>query len=219
MTRNVVYRWNGQGWSRLGEPVTSRSGIAALGSSSSQSIPDLLVESTGQQVPARTVYHLKNGHWIRVGATIDGVGIGPNTSGPVHVSGQTWLSVNEANSNPWRAQVFRRVSADGPWSTRTLNVGPGSAQGWVFAAGDSVWAIWIESVPRSDGPFPFNERIFAERVDETPSRATLLHAGLSVGPGDAVVTAGAGRTWALYMRSTRSQGMQVDVRALADDED
>lgn len=219
LTNHTIYRWAGQKWRRVGSPIRARSGIPALGRTGEASAaPDLLIESTGAKPPTRTIYRFADGEWTPAVDPIERATIGPNVSGPVTRDGTTWVAVTEASRTPWRFSVLQRRSNEtGRWQRRTLNSGRGNAQGGVYPGHSGVWAIWVESLPLKSGPVPFTEQIWAARLDRDEIRPVSLHSGPSVGPGDLTVVDAAGATWALYMSTTRNQGMRTFVRALPDD--
>jgi hypothetical protein len=219
-TRTTVHRvsrWSNGMWRQVGRSFSARSGIVALGRTGTSPLsPDLVVESTGVMPPTREVYRLTEGRWERVGRPINDAAIGPNVSGPVSREGTTWVAVNEADREPWRFSVVSRTRRPtAHWRRRVLNIGRGNAQGAVFPGHGGVWAIWTESLPTKDAAVPFNERVWAARVDRRDA-AILLHAGPSVGPGDLAVVEGAGATWALSMQTTRNLGMRAHIRRLPD---
>lgn len=217
-TAHAVYRWSRGRWQQIGRPLHARAGIPALGTTGGGTVaPDVLLENSGVGPATRVVYRFSAGRWAAVGKSIEDVAEGPNVSGPVSDAGTTWAAVTEARRMPWRFSVMHRSSDSGRWHRRTLNVGSGNAQGAVYPAGAGVWAVWVESLPRSqNAAFPFSEKIWAARVDRDQSAPIRLHAGPSVGPGNFTIVDGAGTTWVLYMTTTTSHGMQIHVRPLLD---
>lgn len=216
-TLHEVYRWDGHAWKRLGDRLTSSSGIAQLGASEdARQPPQLVIEETGSRPPSRRVYSLRDGRWRESGAALSGPTVGPTTSGPITADDRTWIAVNEANKTPWRFSVFSRRGSTDAWRPAPgspLNVTIGHAQGSITLAGGHVWAIWVEDIPQR-GRFPFKERVFASRVG-VGSPPILLHGGRSIGPGDLRIATGAGATWAMYMATTPDGTLQTRVRRLS----
>jgi hypothetical protein len=212
----AVYRWRGTEWSRTGAPLRTAPGIAQLGTSEGKAaIPDLVIETTQKSRTRRTVYSLKQNRWARSGKPITNATMGPTTSGPIVDGTTTLLGVNEANTNPWRFSVYSRSGADEVWRHRALNVGRGHAQGSLYLAGDTVWAAWMESLPRR-GRFPFSERVWVARVNDSLANVDPIeiHSGLSVGPGDLDIVEGAGQSWMAYMTTTKAGRFQARFSAL-----
>jgi hypothetical protein len=215
-TLHDVYRWDGERWKRLGDRLTSSSGIAQLGASDDgASLPQIVIEETGSKPPTRRVYAFGSGRWRQSGTTLTARTVGPTTSGPITADGKTWLAVNEANVTPWRFSVFNRRGSTGAWRLAAggpLNETSGHAQGSIAPAGGHVWAIWVEDTPHP-GRFPFKERVFAARIDDH-LRPIELHSGASIGPGDLRIATGAGATWAMYMATAPNGTLQTRVRRL-----
>lgn len=215
-TLHDIYHWDGARWKRLGNRLTSSSGIAQLGASDdAATLPQLVIEETGSKPPTRRVYAFRSGRWRQSGTTLDGRTVGPTTSGPITDEGKTWLAVNEANVKPWRFSIFNRRGSAGAWRLAAggaLNETSGHAQGAIARADGRIWAIWVEDIPRP-GRFPFTERVFAARVDHR-APPIMLHSGASIGPGDLSIATGAGATWAMYMATAPNGTLHTRVRRL-----
>jgi len=216
-TLHEIYRWNGERWQRLGDRLTSSSGIAQLGASDdAAALPELVIEETGTRPPTRRVYAFHGGRWRQSGTLLDGQTVGPTTSGPITADGRTWLAVNEANVTPWRFSIFSRRGSTGTWREAPggpLNTTSGYAQGALAPADGHIWAIWAEDTPQP-GRFPFTERVFAERVDDRAMPPIRLHSGASIGPGDLRIVSGAGGTWAMYMATAQNGTLHTRIRRL-----
>jgi hypothetical protein len=135
------------------------------------------------------------------------------TSGPIQYEGRTWLAATGANANPWTLGVYAQGKR-GRWSEltgRALNVGTGNAQGDLDEAGGKLWAIWVEDVQLQ--PELFKEQVLVRALAPGAiGRVVRLYSGLSIGPSDMRITAGAGQTWAMYMTTTAEGNLRTTVR-------
>ena len=188
-----VWRREGDGrWAPLGGAFASR-GLVSLGVSADG--PALVVQVPAKDGARRIVRRLRARRWI-AGNALPRFPYGPQVAGPVVDRGRTFVAVNGAKGARWPFAVV----VDGRRGPR-LNRGPGHAQGIVGAAGATVWALWQQHRPRSDGAF--DARVYAQDIAKPAGRSRLLWSGRSIGPGALAVEEARGAAWALYLRAGR----------------
>jgi hypothetical protein len=161
------------------------------------------------------VYELHGEAWSRLKPAVNDVGVGPLVGGPVLITNRILYPVNQADSQPWSFSVeSARIGSAQP-KVRRLSTGAGNAQGQLDLADGRIWATWQEDAPLKDGRF--RAAIYAAELSSNGQvrRKVKLWRGLRIGPGSTQVLAFDGKTFALYMRSSRNgRGLQATIETL-----
>jgi hypothetical protein len=196
----VVLRLRDGRWRRLGKALPRHGAIAAVDEPSGGGAVDVALVDLARG--ERVVWTLANSAWRRH-VPLRGPGGGPMPGGPVRFGGRIYLPVNDATVEPWAfsVQVLERES----WRAlgAPLNRSAGHAQGALRAGGGSLWATWQEHDQRDDGLF--DTHMYVQRIAPTPTTASEVWAGTTVGPGSIETVQAAGRRWVLYTPAAKGR--------------
>jgi len=171
-------------------------------------------EATADTLGDRFVATFSDGEWT-LSPSLPKLQMGPQPSGMVRTPTGMYFSATEAFvqgplSFDWPFSVFRMSDGEQSWKRvgRVLDVGPGSAQGGVFASGKDVWTVWSEQVwkpPYGYGPIS----VYAARINQPAAgigRPLKLWSGKALLAGITQAISYRNGTAFLFMRQFRRGG-------------